>query len=133
MVEIWTAFALMIAKNRQLVAADPNGKRLCKAYAERASGILVSLRMIVISDADADRLSKLQRGSAEYDEARKKMVIGLLEDRSPEWQRFLKLEDLDSFNAFCWSFDSAGAEYWRKVHERLNLPFQDGALAEARG
>jgi hypothetical protein len=128
MVEISNAFALMIAKNRQLVGADLNGKRLCREYAEKASGILVSLRMIVISDADADRLGRLERGSAEYEEARRKLVIGLLEDRSPEWQRFLKLEGLDSFNGFCWSLDAGDGDYWRKVYGRLNLPYQEGVL-----
>src|SRR5262245_43017708 len=98
MIDIFNAFALMIAKNRQLVGQDANAKRLCKEYAEKAGALLVSLRMVVISDADADRLGRLNRDSPEFHEARQKVVIGLLEDRSPEGHRFLKLETLDAFN-----------------------------------
>jgi hypothetical protein len=126
MVDISNAFALLIAKNRQMVAADANARRLCKEYAEKAGALLVSLRMIVISDADAERLSRLDRGSPEYDEARRKLVISLLEDKSPEWQRFLKLEGLDAFNNYCWSLDADDPLYWKQVYARLNLP-QEGA------
>lgn len=130
MVEIFKAFALIIAKNRQTVAADANAKRLCKEYAERAGGLLTSLRMIVIPDAEADRLSRLERDSPEYNEARRKLVISLLEDKSPEMQRFLKLQTLDSFNNFCWSLDSADSAYWKKVYGQLDLPYDDKTPAQ---
>ena len=125
-VDVSKAFALMIAKNRQLVADDPNAKRLCKEYAERASAFLVSLRMIVIPDADADRLKNLDRDSTEYNEARRKLVIALLEDRSPEMQKFLKLESLDSFNNYCWTLDPDDPGYWHRVYGQLDLPFKCG-------
>lgn len=125
MVDISHAFAVVIARNRQMVAADANARRLCKEYAEKAGALLVSLRMIVIPDADAERLSRLKRDSPEYAEARRKLVISLLEDKSPEWQRFLKLEALDAFNSYCWSLDADDALYWKKVYGRLNLPFDE--------
>src|SRR3954464_9640375 len=127
MVDIFNAFALMIAKNRQMVATDPNARRLCYAYAEKAGALLTSLRMIVIPDAEADRLSRFERDSPEYAEARRKLVISLLEDKSPEWQRFLKLENLDSFNNFCWSLESDDPQYWKKIYGHLNLPFVETA------
>ena len=129
-VEIAKAFGLMIAKNRQVVAKDPNARRLCREYAEKAAALLVSLRMIVIPDAEADRLSQLNRNSPAYDEARRKLVISLLEDKSAEWQRFLSLEGLDSFNAFCWSLEPDDAEYWQKVYARLDLRFDEKLLAQ---
>jgi hypothetical protein len=125
MVEIAKAFALVIAQNRHTISADPNGPRLCKQYADRAAALLTSLRMIVIPDAEADRLAPLDRNSAEYDEARRKMIITLLQDKSPEWQRFLKLETLDSFNNFCWTLDPTDAEYWPKIYNRLQM---DGSI-----
>jgi hypothetical protein len=127
LVEISQAFALMIAKNRQLVDQDPNARRLCKDYAEKAAAVLASLRMTVIHDAEADRLSKLDRDSAEYDEARRKLVISLLQDTSPEGQRFLKLESLESFNNYCWTLDAADSLYWKKVYDRLSIPFDEKA------
>jgi hypothetical protein len=129
MVDIAKAFALMIARNRQLVAHDKNARRLCKEYAEKAAALLVSLRMIVISDSDADNLSRLERNSDEYNEARQKIVIGLLEDKSPEWQRFLKLESLEAFNDYCWTLEPDDPQYWDRVHERLKLPYQTRSAA----
>ncbi|HUS37733.1 MAG TPA: hypothetical protein VM680_20455 [Verrucomicrobiae bacterium] len=121
MVEIAKAFALVIAQNRQTVSADPNARTLCKQYADRAAALLTSLRMIVIPDAEADRLAPLDRNSAEYDEARRRLVITLLQDRSPEWQRFLKLETLDSFNNYCWTLDATDPQYGQKIHDRLQI------------
>ena len=54
----------------------------------------------------------------------------MLEDKSPEMQRFLKLQTLDSFNNFCWSLDPADAEYWKKVYVQLDLPYDDKVLAQ---
>jgi hypothetical protein len=130
MVEIFKAFALVIARNRQTVAADANARRLCKEYAEKAGALLTSLRMIVIPDAEADRLGRLERDSPEYNEARRKLVISLLEDKSPEMQRFLKLQTLESFNNFCWSLDPADALYWKKVYGQLDLAFDDKVSAQ---
>jgi hypothetical protein len=129
MVEISNAFALVIAKNRQIVARDPNARRLCKEYAEKAAALLISLRMIVIPDAEAERLSRLKYDSQEYDEARRKLVITLLEDKSPEWQRFQKLEGLESFNNYCWSLDANDPLYWRNVYTHLHLPYDEKFLA----
>jgi hypothetical protein len=131
MVEIFKAFALIIAKNRQTVAADANAKRLCKEYAERAGALLTSLRMLVIPDAEADRLSRFERDTPEYNEARRKLVISLLEDKSPEMQRFLKLQTLDSFNNFCWSLNSDDPLYWKKVYGNLDLPYDEKVMAQA--
>src|ERR1051325_6548112 len=72
MVDIAHAFALMIARNRQLVDRDENAKRLCDEYAEKAAALLTSLRMIVIPDSEADALSRLEPDSPEYEEARRK-------------------------------------------------------------
>ena len=129
MVEIAKAFALVIAKNRQEIAPDPNARRLCKEFAEKAGALLVSLRMIVIPDAEADRLRAIEPDSAEYNEARRKLVISLLEDKSPEWQRFLKLETLEVFNNYCWTIEPDDAEYWQKVYARLDLPYRDASRA----
>lgn len=129
MVDISHAFALIIAKNREMVAADPNGRRLCREYAEKAAAMLVSLRMIVIPDAEADRLAALKPESKEHEAARRKLVIGLLEDKSPEWQRFLKLEGLDAFDRYCWSLEADDREYWQKVYARLNLRYDENTLA----
>jgi hypothetical protein len=139
LVDIWKAFALMIAKNRQVVASDANARRLCNEYAEKAGALLMSLRMIVIPDAEADRLGLLKRGSKEYEEARRKLIIHLLEDKSPEWQRFLKLQALESFNNHCWTLDSDDATYWQKVYAYLELPYKEavsvraGDVAAAKG
>jgi len=139
MVDIWKAFALMIAKNRQIVATDANARRLCNEYAEKAGALLMSLRMIVIPDAEADRLSLLKRDSKDYEEARRKLIIHLLEDKSPEWQRFLKLQTLESFNNHCWTLDSDDPAYWQKVYAYLELPYKDdvsiraGDAAAAKG
>lgn len=131
MIDVFNAFALMIAKNRQLVAGDENAKRLCRDYAEKAGSLLMSLRMILIQDADAERLNRLDRNSAEYDQARQKVVIGLLEDRSPEMQRFLKLGTLDAIDDFCWSLDSNDPKYWPKVYARLNVPHPEAESLKA--
>jgi hypothetical protein len=131
MVDIFKAFALVIARNRQSVAADGNARRLCNEYAEKAAALLTSLRMIVIPDAEADRLSRLERDSPEYHEARRKLVISLLEDKSPEMQRVLKLRTLESFNNFCWSLDADDALYWKKVYGQLDLPFDDKMSAQS--
>jgi hypothetical protein len=102
---------------------------LCKEYAEKAGALMMSLRMTVIPDAEADRLSGLDRNSPEYEEARRKLVISLLEDKSPEWQRFLKLGTLDSFNDFCWRLEADDAQYWKTVYVQLGLPYDAKAPA----
>lgn len=121
LVEIFKAFALVVAQNRHTIGADPNAPRLCRQYAEKAAALLTSLRMIVIPDAEADRLAPLDRSSPEYDEARRKLIITLLQDKSTEWQRFLKLETLDSFNKYCWTLDPTDPAYWEKIEARLQI------------
>ena len=66
MVDIFRAFALVVAKNRQEIASDPNARRLCREYAEKAGALLMSPRMIVIPDAEADRLNGLARNLPEF-------------------------------------------------------------------
>lgn len=129
LVDIAKAFALVIAQNRQTVFAEPNARALCKQYADRAAALLTSLRMIVIPDAEADRLAPLDRNCAEYEAARRKLIITLLEDKSPEWQRFLKLETLDAFNNYCWTLDPAEPQYWQNIYARLQLPYEAKSLA----
>lgn len=131
LVEIAKAFALVIAQNRQTVSAEPHGRALCKQYVDRATAILAALRMIVIPDAEADRLAPLDHTSAEYEEARRKLIITLLEDKSPEWQRFLKLETLDTFNNYCWTLDPSDPQYWDNIYARLHLPYLGNSVAAA--
>ena len=125
LVDISNAIALVIAKNRQVAYQDANARRRCREYADKAGALVVSLRMVVIPDAEAEKLSRLDRNSAEYKAARGQLLSSLLDDNNPEWQRFLKLEALDSFDNYCWTLDSADPLYWQKVYTHLDLAYDE--------
>jgi len=99
--EISNAFALVIAKRRQVAGDDPSLRKQCRGFADKAGALVPALRMAVIPDADAEKLSRLARESADYGRAFSQLISKQLDDRDPEWQRYLKLEALDSFDNYC--------------------------------
>src|SRR5690349_14550753 len=85
--DISNAFALAIAKNRQICLDGTAGRRRCREYADKAGALVVSLRMIVVPDEQLEALARLEQGTASYSVARGKIIQQQLDDQSPEWQK----------------------------------------------
>jgi len=123
--EISNAFALVLAKRRHIAGDDPSSRNQCREFADKAGGLVPALRMAVIPDADAEQLGRLARESFEWKRAFSDLISKQLDDRDPEWQRFLKLEALDSFNNYCWTLNPSDPLYWQKVYTHLDLPYDE--------
>lgn len=123
--DIHNAFALEIAKRRRIANFDSTLKEQCRIFAEKTATLLGSMRMVFISDVDAEKLNRLSHDSLEYKKLFAQLISTQLDDNNPAWQEFLQLEALDSFNNFCWTLEASDPHYWYKIYTHLDLLYDE--------
>lgn len=123
--EISQAFALMIAKNRQIAWYSAEMKVGCDKYADIVGALIASFQTTIAPDADVEKIAKYQPDSAERKELARQIFLRQLETRTPEREKLLKEETSISFNAFCWTLVSEDPLYWQKVYSHIGLPYDE--------
>lgn len=125
---IRSAFALDIAKQRQVAGNDPKLREISRAFADK-SEFLVGTLFLILCDEDVDRLERLERGSSEFNAVHRAASLKRLDQVQLEEQEMLSQESLDSFDNYCWSLAPNDPLYWRKVYDRLGLSYDEPKMS----
>ena len=122
--DIYHAFALMLAFRRQMGFYDSALQIECRKSADVVTALMRSLRFVV-SDEKIEKLYQFPPQSNQFKETKGKLIGEQLRecDSNPEWQIISKKENFDVFNGFCWSLDAEDILYWQKVYSHLDLPY----------
>jgi hypothetical protein len=119
--EIYNAFCLIIATQRQIGSYDPSSRAVSREYADRADMLFGALSFAVLCDADMDRLAEMQKDSPEFTRA----FLDAIYRRREQSEAELKAdrEAFVTFHDYCWSIESADPLYWQRIYTRLDLPY----------
>ncbi|MDD5139632.1 MAG: hypothetical protein PHY43_05140 [Verrucomicrobiales bacterium] len=117
---IYNAFCLVIAKQRQIGSYDPNLRKVSHAYADKADGLVGSLSIAVLCDADVDRLGQLPKESPEFKRLFLEAIHRRREQSDLEWQKTDR-EAFVAFDNYCWSLESDDPLYWQKIYTHLAI------------
>ena len=119
------AFALTIAKYRQISDGSSEQEYFCKKYAENAAGLVALLKMTIIPNDEFSTMFRLPIDSPDLPLLRLRAIQRRLASETQEDIELSQQEALSAFNEFCWSLNPCSELYWQNVYTRVGLKYDE--------